>query len=129
MPYCEICGERLPVKPTSAARYCVKCRRVVAAEKRAQDANRIRKQQPVSHPREAVCVWCGGTFHTTDRTRRRCDACRELERLQLRPHRPRVSKPKKPKETTTEAIIRINREARAAGMSYGVYVASMGGRR
>lgn len=129
MPYCEICGERLPVKPTSAARYCVRCRRVVWAEKRAQDANRVRARQPVSRPREAVCVWCGNTFYTTERSRRKCDACRELEKLQLQPHRPRTTKPKKPKETSTEALIRLNREARAAGMSYGQYVAMLGDRR
>ena len=129
MPYCEICGERLPVGPTSAARYCVKCRRIVAAEKRAQDANRVRKRQPSIKPREAVCSECGEIFYTHERTRRKCDACRELEQVPIRPHRPRVSKSKKPKETTTEAIIRINREARAAGMSYGVYVASLGGRK
>lgn len=129
MPFCEICGEHLIAKPTSTARYCSKCRRLIAAEKRAQEANKFRKNSHDRTQREAVCTWCGNTFYTNIATQRKCDACREQEHETLRPHRPRVSKPKKPKETNTEALIRLNREARAAGMSYGEYVASLGDRR
>lgn len=78
---------------------------------------------------EKICKVCGKTFYGSSATAYCGDECRGIGRastnqLAATRRKIRIGR-KKPKENQNAGIADISKEARAAGMSYGQYVARM----
>lgn len=70
------------------------------------------------------CKYCGKEFNSTKNDRRYCsDECRKKSQLEMSKKRRKGAHIKKP----NAAVVDIAVKARAAGMTYGQYVAKMGG--
>ena len=120
---CEICGERFPVDKNSTARYCLGCRREIQRARRQAEYELI--TAPHLHIGKRKCTTCGELFEPKSPARKQCDICRKIQDNKINPHRMKKKNPSKQIETNHEAIVRLSREARIAGMSYGKYVAGM----
>lgn len=75
-----------------------------------------------------ICQECGAVIPQTDKRRRYCDSCVHTHKLAAAKRRAEEHKAKKESvqpKPVVKSIAEIQREARAAGMSYGQYVASL----
>lgn len=110
---CEICGERFPVNKNSTVQHCLGCRREIQRARRQAEYESIKAQKP--HYKQRSCTTCGNLYEPKSAAQKQCETCRAIQR------RPAASD--KPRRRTAQSIAEIAVQARAAGMSYGKYVA------
>jgi len=75
-----------------------------------------------------ICQECGAEITQTDKRRRFCDNCVHIHKVaaaKRRAEEHRIRKEMEQIKPVVKSIAEIQREAKAAGMSYGQYVASL----